>query len=170
MNGPRFRTDIVDVYVFRTPNDHQSDAHRITDLELLQLRRTRDPMAGQWHPVMGHAEAGENAVACARRELHEEITLDLSAGVALGFWALEQVHPFFIAEMDCIIASPRFAVRVPTGWEPTLNDEHDAHRWTPAAEPASFVWPGQHAAIAELLAMLTGPAPREPLLRLPLND
>jgi hypothetical protein len=56
------------------------------------------------------------------------------------------------------VLSPRFAVEVSPGWEPTLNAEHDAHRWVPAGEARShFLWPGQHAAIAELLATLARP-------------
>lgn len=158
MSGPTIRTDIIDAYVFR-----QSDG-----IELLQVRRTREPVAGTWHPVMGHIERGERATDTLWRELAEELSLQ-SAGV-IGAWALEQVHPFFLAELDAVFMSPRFAIEVGPGWSPTLNEEHDAHRWVPAARaPEVFLWPGQRAAVAELVTMLGPPAhPSEPALRLPI--
>jgi ADP-ribose pyrophosphatase YjhB (NUDIX family) len=152
---PRIRTDVVDAYVFR----------RAGAIELLQLRRVEAPLDGTWHPVMGHLETGEPATACMWRELHEETGLTPSG--ALGAWALEQVHPFFLADRDEIVMSPRFAVEVGAGWAPTLNGEHDAHRWVPIDEaPDRFLWPGQHAAIAELRSMLTDHSDRAHRCRL----
>jgi 8-oxo-dGTP pyrophosphatase MutT (NUDIX family) len=111
---PTLRADLVDAYVF----------HRAPGLELLQLRRARDPLRATWQPVMGHVEPGETAVACLWRELREET--GLSPRDALGAWALEQIHPYFVADLDAVVMSPRFAVEVAPGWEPTLNHEHDA--------------------------------------------
>lgn len=147
---PTIRADIVDAYVFRRQSD---DRGRI---ELLQLRRVGNPMHGTWQPVMGHTEPGERAVDTFWRELREET--GLTPDRALGAWALEQVHPFFIWTTDEIVMSPRFAVEVPADWEPTLNEEHDAARWV-ALEDARdrFLWPGQIEAIDELAAMLTNP-------------
>ena len=145
----KIRADLVDAYLFRRSDGNQP--------ELLQLRRTEPPLDGTWQPVMGHIEAGETAAACMRREVAEETGLEI--GDALGAWALEQVHPFFLADRDEIVMSPRFAVEVAPGWTPTLNEEHDAHRWVPINEAGErFLWPGQHAAIAELRAMLDHPA------------
>jgi 8-oxo-dGTP pyrophosphatase MutT (NUDIX family) len=153
---PSLRADIVDAYVLR----------RTPGIELLQLRRTGAPLAGTWQPVMGHVEAGETAVGCLWRELEEET--GLARDTVLGAWALEQVHPFFIAEIDAVVMSPRFAVEVGAGWSPMLNGEHDAHRWVPAEQAEdAFLWPGQHAAIAELEALLETACPRRDLLRLP---
>ena len=144
----KIRADLVDAYLFRR------DANGA--VELLQLRRTGEPLGGTWQPVMGHIGQGETAVACMRREVAEETGLTVSD--ALGAWALEQVHPFFLAARDEIVMSPRFAVEVGAAWEPTLNDEHDAHRWVPIDEANDrFLWPGQHAAIAELCSMLGDP-------------
>ncbi|MEL6328040.1 MAG: NUDIX domain-containing protein [Planctomycetota bacterium] len=143
-NGPRVRTDIVDVYVFR---------RGATDVSLLQLLRARDPLGGTWQPVMGHVEAGERAVDTVWRELGEEVGLRPPSGV-VGAWALEQVHPFFLADRDEIIMSPRFAVEVERGWEPELNDEHEGARWVSSGDEGSFMWPGQRAAVRELLRLL----------------
>jgi 8-oxo-dGTP pyrophosphatase MutT (NUDIX family) len=155
---PEIRADIIDAYIFRrsTPEDDtgSSQPRPVSGgVELLQLRRARDPLSATWQPVMGHVEAGETAVACLWRELAEEV--GLRARDAVGAWALEQVHPFFLAQLDAVVMSPRFAVEVESGWSPLLNKEHDDHRWVPAGEAGErFLWPGQHAAIAELRGLL----------------
>lgn len=164
--GPRVRTDLVDVYVFRR-DDTTGDLH------LLQLRRTRPPAAGLWHPIMGHVEPTERAAQTARRELAEEVGLDARSEHLLGLWQLEQIHPYFVAELDAVFLSPRFAARVTHAWEPRLGDEHDAARWVHARDAhARFLWPGQRATVDELVALMRpdGPGPStEPHLRVPLR-
>lgn len=161
--GPACRTDVIDAYVFRLP-----DASRLGAAELLQVRRTREPMLATWQPVMGHIEPGEHASDTLARELTEELGLDLDAPCVLGVWALEQVHGFFLPELDAIFFSPRFAVQVDTNWHPTLNDEHDAHRWVPIDHASHhFMWPGQLASIDELARFVLPPAsPARERLRL----
>lgn len=181
-NGPRVRTDVVDVYVFRRlglPEARPSrpyDAEAVwpkmrpesggqggaeerhsesggTRVEFLQVLRAGEPLAQTWHPVMGHVEAGETAVQCAVREMREELGLTTGERAFMGLWALEQVHPFFIARINAIVMSPRFACEVAEGWSPRLNEEHGEHRWVGAAEiDARFMWPGQRAACREVLS------------------
>ena len=147
--GPAIRSDIVDVYVFRRCE---------AGIEFLQLRRARPPMAGDWHPIMGHIEAGETAAACARRELAEEVGLTVGDPALAGFWQLEQVHPYFLAEIDAIVLSARFAAEVRRGWTPRLNDENEGERWVgEGAARDMFVWPGQKAAAAEIVAEIARP-------------
>ncbi|MFN7020657.1 MAG: NUDIX domain-containing protein [Phycisphaerales bacterium] len=166
--GPRLRTDVVDVYIYqrssrppaglvhaappaRSSMDSDSAGASSPARErvyFLQLLRAGPPLANTWHPVMGHVESGETAVACALRELREEVGLTRP----LALHALEQVHPFFIAELDSIVLSPRFAAEVAPGWEPALDAEHTAFRWVAAGDaPSMFVWPGQLAACREVL-------------------
>ncbi len=141
--GPVIRADVVDVYVFRRGGG---------GVEFLQVRRAREPLRGTWQPVMGHAEPGESATACARREVREELGLDVASSMCVGFWALEQVHPFFVQQINAVVLSPRFVCEVEPAWEPTLNREHDGARWTPQSRaPKDFLWPGQRLAIQELL-------------------
>lgn len=152
--GVELRSDIVDVYLFRRSR---------SGAEFLQMLRSQEPMKGTWHPIMGHMDEGEVATATALRELKEETGLDSGVrggrsgeGVLLGMWALEQVHPFFIARLNCIVLSPRFAVEVAPGWEPTLNEEHEAARWVlvdgvTGAGSEAFVWPGQRASVREVM-------------------
>lgn len=155
--------DLVDVYVLR-----QREA-----VEFLQLRRTAEPMAGTWQPVMGHIEPDESAVAAAVRELGEEVGLKPGDAAWLGFWQLEEVHPYFVAALDAVVLSPRFAVLVDAAWAPDLTgeDTHDAHRWVRAGDTkTSFLWPGQWRACVEAAGLLaTRGSALERALRLPLG-
>ena len=147
--GPKIRTDIVDVYVFR---------RRDGGVEFLQLLRRENPLGGTWHPVMGHVEPGERATQTARRELMEEIGLDVAGPACLGLWQLNQVHPFLIAATDEIFLSPRFAAEVTAKFELWLCEEHSEQRWVEASEVgARFMWPGQRGAIAEILHEIIRP-------------
>ncbi len=155
---PRVRTDLVDAYIFRR-------AANPLGMQFLQLRRTTEPYAETWQPVMGHIEAGESASEAVRRELHEEVGLALPSDAVLGVWALERIHPYFIAPRDEVWLTPRFGVEVRPAWTPTLNNEHDAHRWVARDDVESqFVWRGQIDSIHELLDVLTRPE-RAALLR-----
>lgn len=149
----------------RMDSDSPSDFPR-PSIYFLQLLRVGAPMADTWHPIMGHMEAGETAVQCMRRELNEEVGLVAGSGVGgvgvgvggapLGLWALEQVHPFFIAEIDSIVMSPRFAAEVAPGWTPRLNGEHSAFRWVHQRDVRRlFMWPGQKSACREIAEDLT---------------
>lgn len=154
-HGPRVRSDVVEVMVFRAADEGVGEQGAA---ELLQIQRAKEPLKGTWQPVMGHIEAGETAVAAALRELDEEVGLSAAGEACLGVWALEQVHPYYIAAIDCVMLPPRFAARVGPGWVPRLNDEHTAHRWVRAAEAAKwFMWPGQAAAARELIEHLLAP-------------
>ena len=73
-------------------------------------------------------------------------------------WALEQVHPFFVAELDAVVMSPRLAVEVTGTWEPRLNGEHSGSRWIAAHQAHRyFMWPGQVAAVREITEWLLKP-------------
>ena len=98
------RTDLVDVYIFR----------RGVEPEFLQLERAKEPLTRTWQPVMGHALAGETALACAVREIQEET--GLTAHGVVGFWSLTQVSPYYLASVDAVVLSPRFAAEVPPEW------------------------------------------------------
>lgn len=157
-NGPRLRSDVVDVYIFRLIDDH---------CEFLRFLRAEQPLRGTWHPIMGHIEAGETAVQAALRELEEEAGLARTSPHLLGFWALEQVHPFYLAASNTIMLSPRFAARVSLEWSPRLCAEHAEFQWLPASRRHEFMWPGQRGASQEVIdALCTPGAPSEPLLRI----
>lgn len=172
LGGPRVRTDIVDAYIFRRPSGPSSS--RV--IELLQLRRVGPPLADAWLPVMGHIEKGETALATVLREVREEVGLDASSEAWLGAWALEQVHPYYLGVLDCIVMSPRFVIEVSAGWEPILNEEHSAHRWIGAPLHGGlsmrefFLWPGQRRAVEEIMEIVVpADAPARHHLRLDLD-
>src|SRR6185369_6873680 len=164
-NGARVRSDVVDVYIFRIapPSARRADPHvdagdawpcasATNTVEFLQLLRAGAPLDKTWQPVMGHVHAGERSVEGAWRELDEELGLRRGDPALLGMWALEQVHPFYIAAIDSVVMSPRFCCQVRPDWSPTLNDEHTDHRWVRESEvDASFMWPGQKACCREIM-------------------
>jgi 8-oxo-dGTP pyrophosphatase MutT (NUDIX family) len=158
--APKLRTDIVEVYVFR-----HADAGG--EPQFLQLLRSGGPMANSWQPVMGHAEPWETAVQCALREFEEETGLARESEQLMALWALEQVHPYYIAELDAVVLPPRFAAEVAAAWEPKLNSEHLAIRWvSQASVEGQFMWPGQRAAIREILSDILQPSLSRDLLRI----
>lgn len=176
-HGPRLRADVVDAYIVRRPATAPAHSSAATPaLEFLQLHRAKEPLRATWQPVMGHVEPGETAPAAAARELREEVGLDLRPAArhsaapppALGFWALEQVHPFYIAAIDCIVLSPRFLVEVDPAWRPRLNAEHSDHRWV-AADRRWWLWPGQWAAVTEITTLFASAPETLAALRLPAS-
>jgi 8-oxo-dGTP pyrophosphatase MutT (NUDIX family) len=170
VSTPRIRTDIVDVYAFRRLS-RAEDSAGVGSVEFLQLRRAREPMRGTWQPVMGHVEADETSVRAAARELREETGLDVGDPRVVGFWALERVRPYFMAELDAIVLSPRFALEVRPGWEPVLDASLDAWRWVTRVE--DFHWADQHDAVHEVLDRVIpgGTASRDlRSLNLPAHD
>lgn len=165
-HGPRVRTDVVDVYIFRRtpapekkPNlPYQEDPgwpkpkSALMQTEFLQLLRADEPLKDTWHPVMGHVHDGESALQCALRELREELELLPRDPRILGLWALEQVHPFYISAINTIVMSPRFCCQVIPTFTPALNSEHSRFRWVSEREiDTMFMWPGQKACCREIL-------------------
>lgn len=150
---PELRADVVDVYIARRGT---------LGIEYLQLLRAQAPMQNTWQPVMGHIEAGETAVQGAKRELKEETGLACGDDHMLALYALEQTHPFFLAELDCVMMSPRFVAEVRAGWNPSLqvlvaSGEHTQFRWVPENRvDDGFMWPGQRAALQEASRVLRG--------------
>lgn len=143
--SPRLRSDLVDGYLFR---------RRGETVELLQVRRagSADLAPATWQPVMGHVQHDETAVDAIVREIAEETGLRRSQ--FLGFWQLQQVHPYFVAALDAVVLSPRFVVEAPAEWSPTLNREHDGFRFIDLTTPGwreQLAWIGQRHAVDELL-------------------
>lgn len=104
---------------------------------LVLLRSPTDQ--SYWHLAGGGVEEGETDADAAARELFEETGLDAATledlGGDLGYDGV-RVHAF--------------ATEAPPGWEPTLNDEHDDHRW---------------CSLEDALALLRWEEPREVLRR-----
>jgi len=109
-----------------------------------------------WHVVAGAVEAGESSPEAAARELLEE------TGLAAELVDLERRYVYPLSEESEAVRSrfdsdvaevvvDCFTVEAPPGWEPTLNDEHDAYRWCAAHEAASLLyWPEPREVVLSL--------------------
>ncbi len=157
--GAKIRADVVECHVVRGAG---------SSAEVLQLRRARTPLLGTWQPVLGHCEAGEGSVGCVVRELREEIGLDVvDTRVCEGLYAIEQVRPFYVWEIDSVVLGPRFVALVRPGFEPALNAEHSELRWIALRDAAERAhWPGQRDTIAEIArSILDAASPARDALR-----
>lgn len=110
--------------------------------EMLILHRS---VERYWHIVAGVVEDGETCAEAARRELDEEVGLDSphlhDLGLTLRYPLPNDQRWEYPAGVDeCVIEN--YAVAAPAGWEPTLNEEHDVHRWTSLHDAMrAFHWP-----------------------------
>jgi 8-oxo-dGTP pyrophosphatase MutT (NUDIX family) len=96
---------------------------------------------GYWHVVAGAIEPGENAPQAAKRELHEETGLEAAVfgGLEVTEWADAVTgKPVERPSSDdgswIGMRATCFSVTAADDWEPTLDWEHDGHRWCSPTE------------------------------------
>ena len=120
--------------------------------ELLLMHRTREDY---WHVAAGVVEEGESFAEAAARELRKE------TGLALEPTDLERSQSYAIPDELRHEYTPgvaevtigNFVVEAPLGWEPVLNEEHDAYRWLGVADAIALAhWPETFEIIATLAA------------------
>ena len=102
------------------------------DGAVFAARRNLERSAGGlWEFPGGKIEAGETPEAALRRELHEELGVDVAVGPFVDR-SLSDVGTTRI-ELSCYAA--QF-----TGEDPTTSSDHDAMQWVPLTELSSLQW------------------------------
>jgi 8-oxo-dGTP pyrophosphatase MutT (NUDIX family) len=106
-------------------------------------------------------EPGETAIAAAERELCEET--GLVATVETGVDVVEHVDTLTKepaarrTQPDASVVQVRvtcFRVAAPDAWEPSLDWEHDDHRWCEPGEAVTAIrWPATAGALRKLLML-----------------
>ena len=94
------------------------------------LLRRRKPPVGLWENPGGMLEEGEDFVACAVRELHEET--GVRAGIEDAWWA--RVEPWHGPEDSELFAGVGFLARHPGGGIEPETAAHDALVWATETE------------------------------------
>jgi 8-oxo-dGTP pyrophosphatase MutT (NUDIX family) len=109
--------------------------------EYLLLHRAVDLY---WHVIAGVVEDGETFAAAAVRELAEETGLKttlVDLEMPQAYRVPDELRHEYAPGVD-EVAIHNFAVVVPAGWEPTLNEEHDEYRWLNLADAIALAhWP-----------------------------
>lgn len=148
------RADAIAVYVWR----------RTHTIELLQIHRSRSTGEYQhsWQIVYGGIEPGETAIQAALRELAEETGLTPRAMAQV-----EYIESFYFRPKDYLLMMPVFSAEVSPADPITLNHEHDAHRWVPAADiETHFMWRTQRQALRIILEEIQSPGLATDMLRI----
>jgi dATP pyrophosphohydrolase len=120
--------------------------------DFLLLHRALDRY---WHVIAGVVEEGEAFAGAAARELREETGLDavvIAVGIRQIYRVPDEWRREYLAGVNEVVIE-NFAVQVPPGWEPVLNEEHDDYRWLSPTEAIAIAhWPETKEVLAAVAA------------------
>lgn len=115
--------------------------------ELLSARRTEPPVAaGLWEFPGGKIDPGESPEQCIRREILEELGIDLVlheqiVGPLQGYWQLTENIAFVL-----------WLCTVVDGQEPVILEDHDAIAWLGVGTLESVPWIPADLPLVRLMA------------------
>ena len=115
---------VVAAIIFRT-----SPQNNIT--QVLATQRGYGDFKGGWEFPGGKIEAGETPEVALKREIKEELAVDIS--VREKIYTIEYDYPTFHLSMEC------FACKISNGQEITLL-EHDCAKWLDKNTLKSVNW------------------------------
>lgn len=102
------------------------------DGAVFAARRNAERSAGGlWEFPGGKIEAGETAEDALRRELQEELSVD----VAVGPFVDRSLSDVGTARIELTCYAAQF-----TGEDPTASSDHDAMQWVPLTKLSSLQW------------------------------
>ena len=101
---------------------------------MLLLRRSKQPLLGEWCHVAGGIEDGEAAWQTALREIREETGLTVAR-----LFSADYNEQFYEAGRNTFTVIPVFVAYVDSSQTIHLNAEHSAFRWVTIAEAQSLV-------------------------------
>ncbi|NYI99993.1 8-oxo-dGTP diphosphatase [Nocardioides thalensis] len=118
---------------------------------VLAARRRAGALAGLWEFPGGKVEPGETPEDALRRELHEELALEVEVGAELsapgGAWPISEAYELRL-----------FLARIVTG-TPGPGPDHDAVRWLAADQLADVEWlPSDTQALPAVRRLIGGPS------------
>jgi 8-oxo-dGTP pyrophosphatase MutT (NUDIX family) len=145
---------VVDVYVIRPLPD---------GWKVLAVRRAMDTRCpGAWETVHGRIEDSERPEAAAKREVQEEVGLEIARLYNVT------VQPFYLHMLETIQLAVVFAAFVSEPADIKLGEEHQEFEWLSVEEAKErFAWPREREALTHIQQLLrTGDAgPVEDVLR-----
>lgn len=120
------------------------EQHRV-----LAARRRAGALAGLWEFPGGKVEPGETPEDALRRELHEELVLEVEVGAELaapdGAWPISEAYELRL-----------FLARIADG-TPEPGPDHDAVRWLTADQLADVEWlPSDTQALPVVRRLIAG--------------
>ncbi len=144
----------IGIVVRAAPNSAQNrTANRAPKFEVLITRRpSKTVFAGWWEFPGGKVHEGEEVRACIRRELLEEVGIDVEVGEALG--AVEHVYPHGYVRLHPMLC------RLRAGSPAPQNLHVDEHLWCPVEDLGRYALPPANETI---IASLRTAVARMPL-------